>query len=55
MSKRMRRVEDVIKREIGTVIQNEISDPRVGFITISRVKVTADLAFADVYVSVMGS
>jgi ribosome-binding factor A len=42
-------------REIGTALHKEIRDPRIGFVTISRVEVTADLAFADVYVSVMGS
>jgi ribosome-binding factor A len=48
-------VGDLILREISTVIQNEIRDPRIGFITISRVEVSADLACADVFVSVMGS
>ena len=55
MSRRTQRVGDLILREIGTVIRNEIRDPRIGFVTVSRVLVTADLAYADVYVSVMGS
>ncbi|MFC1584737.1 30S ribosome-binding factor RbfA [Fibrobacterota bacterium] len=55
MTRRTQRVGDLIQREISTVIQNEIRDPRVGFVTVSRVEVTVDLAFADVYVSVMGT
>jgi ribosome-binding factor A len=54
MTRRTQRLGDLILREISTVIQNEIRDPRVGFITVSRVDVSADLAYADVYVSVMG-
>jgi len=55
MTRRMERIGDLILREISIVIQNEIRDPRVGFVTVSRVNVTADLSYADVYVSVMGS
>ena len=55
MTRRTQRLGDLILREISTVIQNEIRDPRIGFVTVSRVEVSADLACADVYVSVLGS
>jgi ribosome-binding factor A len=55
MSRRTKRIGDFILREIGTVIQNNIRDPRIGFVTVSRVEVSADLAHAGVYVSIYGS
>ncbi|MBF0429788.1 MAG: 30S ribosome-binding factor RbfA [Fibrobacteria bacterium] len=55
MTRRTDRVGDLIQREIGTVILQEIRDPRIGFVTISRVQVSQDLAFADVFVSVLGT
>ena len=55
MTRRTDRIGDLILREISTVIRNEIWDPRIGFVTVSRVEVTNDLAYADIYVSVMGS
>ncbi len=35
------------------LLQREIKDPRVGMATVSSVKVSRDLSFADVYVSFM--
>ena len=55
MSRRTERVAHLIQREIGDVILKELTDVRIGFVTISRVEVTTDLAYAKVYVSVMGS
>ncbi len=46
---RGRRVGDHIQRELAALIQHEIKDPRVGMVTISEVKVSRDLAYADVY------
>ena len=55
MSRRIEKVSDLIMKELGYVIQNEIADPRVGFVTISRVKLSADFSHADVFVTVLGS
>ena len=55
MSRRIEKVSDLIMKELGKAIQIGLSDPRIGFVTISEVKLSADLAFADVFVSVMGS
>ena len=46
---RGRRVADHIQKELAVLIQQEIKDPRVGLVTINEVKVSRDLAFADVY------
>lgn len=55
MSRRTDRISHLIQREIGDVILKELTDVRIGFVTISRVEVTTDLAYAKVYVSVMGT
>jgi ribosome-binding factor A len=48
---RTSRVGEVIMRELAQMIQQEISDPRVGMVTLSHVDVTADLKYAKVYVT----
>lgn len=55
MSRRTERIAHLIQREIGDVILKELADVRIGFVTISRVEVTTDLAYAKVHVSIMGS
>ena len=40
---------------ISQVIQRELNDPRIGFLTVLRVEPTEDLKEANVYVSVLGS
>ena len=53
-SMRCRRVAEAIKEVVGQVIVNELSDPRLGFLTVTRVKVTPDLKQAKVFVSILG-
>lgn len=52
---RPRRVADLLKREISDIIFKELKDPRVGFVTITRVNVSADLRIAKVYFSVLST
>lgn len=47
------RIADVIQKEIATIILQEMKDPRVGLLTILSVKVSKDLNYAKIYVSVM--
>ena len=54
MSKRLSRVEEATKEVLSEVIQREVKDPRVGFVTISRVDISPDLRHAGVYYSVLG-
>lgn len=51
---RWERVAQAIKREISIILHEELKDPRVGFITITRVEVTADLRQAKIFFSVLG-
>jgi len=53
--KRLERVNQLIKEEISMLLQRELKDPRLGFITVTEVDVTTDLKHAKVYVSVLGS
>lgn len=55
MGTRPEKVKEALRREISTIIQKEIKDPRVGFVTITRVEISKDLEHAYVYYSVMGS
>lgn len=54
MSERTRRVDHLLQEEISAVIQREVHDPRVGFVTITSVETTPDLRHATVYASVIG-
>lgn len=45
------RVASVLVREISYIVAHELSDPRLGFITISSVDVSPDLKNATVYFS----
>jgi ribosome-binding factor A len=54
-SGRMRRVDEAIRQVIGEVVAGELKDPRVGFVTVTDVRTSADLSHARVYVSVLGS
>lgn len=52
---RIKRVETLIKHEISNILLHEISDPRMGFVTITKVEVSKDIKFAKVYYSVFGT
>ncbi len=51
---RMRRVDEAIRQVLGDALAGELKDPRVGFVTVTDVRTSADLSHARVYVSVLG-
>ena len=51
---RMRRVDELIQRELGLLCEREIAPYLSGLITITKVKTSSDLRHAQVYFSVMG-
>ncbi len=54
MNQRLQRLADQIQRELAVLIRDAVNDPRLtGFVTISSVKVSPDLGYADVYVTIM--
>ena len=52
--KRADRVNALLQRELGTIISEELQDPRIAFSTVTAVEVTPDLRTAKVHVSVLG-
>ena len=48
---RTSRIGQLILRELAQMIQHEVSDPRVGLVTVSHVDVTADMKYAKVFVT----
>ncbi|MGM0470681.1 MAG: 30S ribosome-binding factor RbfA [Bacillota bacterium] len=52
-NQRARRVAELIKQEVSQMLQQEIKDPRIGFVTVTDVEVSGDLRHAKVFVSVL--
>lgn len=52
--KRADRVNALLQRELGTIISEELRDPRIAFSTVTAVETTDDLRSAKVHVSVLG-
>jgi ribosome-binding factor A len=53
--KRSEKVADLIQKEISQLLVKSIKDPRIGFVTITRVAVSEDCRVAKVYFSVAGT
>lgn len=51
---RPERVGDQLRQELSVLIARQVHDPGVGFLTITRVKVTPDLQQARVYYTALG-
>lgn len=49
------RVSGELVKELSQIIQQEMKDPRLGFVSVTRVEVAKDLRHANAFVSVMGS
>ena len=49
------RLGDQIRAEISEIVAREVHDPRIGFITITRVQVTSDLQIARVFYTTMAN
>ncbi|HHW55910.1 MAG: 30S ribosome-binding factor RbfA [bacterium] len=54
MGVRQQRVREAYRQELSQLIQRELKDPRIGFLSITDVEVSGDLRQVKVYVSVMG-
>lgn len=53
--RRFQRMTEVVREEIGTILRNRVADPRLGFVTINRVRLSRDATHAFVFFSTMGS
>jgi ribosome-binding factor A len=54
VTQRTDRIDEQLRQEIGAILAREISDPRIGFATITDVETVPDLSHAKVWVSVIG-
>jgi ribosome-binding factor A len=54
MGHRPERVREFIKEQVGEIVQTQLKDPRIGFVSVTRVELSADLRHAKVFVSVLG-
>jgi ribosome-binding factor A len=54
LSHRVERIAEQIREELSQMLSTEVSDPGVGLVTVTRVKVTPDLSLARVYWTVLG-
>jgi ribosome-binding factor A len=52
LPKRSEHLERSLLREINNIIYRKINDPRIKFVTITRVKVSPDLKYADIFVTI---
>jgi ribosome-binding factor A len=51
---RARKREIDLQREISFIINSKLKDPRIGFVTITDVKLSPDYHYLDIFVSIMG-
>jgi ribosome-binding factor A len=52
---RPKRVGELVRQEIASLLAKGVKDPRVGFVSVMEVRMSSDLRYADVYVSLYGS
>ena len=52
MSQRLRRVNEAVK-EIVAAMLSDLKDPRIGFVTVTDVRTTQDLAVAEIFYTVL--
>lgn len=53
--KRAERLEPLIREAVSEILREEVSDPRVGFVSLTAVKLSDDLQNANIHVSVLGN
>lgn len=54
MTTRQERVEELIREEICDILRKKVSDPRIGFVSLTGVDVSPDLKNANIHVSILG-
>lgn len=51
---RVRRIAEQMKKEVANIIETELKDPRIGFVTVISVDLSNDLRHAKIFVSILG-
>jgi ribosome-binding factor A len=52
--RRKERLDEEIREEVAVIIGRHLKDPRIGFVTVTRVDLTADLRTARIHVGILG-
>ena len=53
--RRPERISEQIKEEVSLIISGELSDPKLGFVTVTDAKLSPDLGHARIFVSILGT
>lgn len=51
---RQRRIAERIRESVASTLERKVKDPRLGFVTVTDVRITGDLQHATVFYTVMG-
>jgi ribosome-binding factor A len=55
VTRRAERVAEEIREEVARIVGGDLKDPRIGFVTVTRVSLSADLRTAHVLIGVLGA
>ena len=50
---RIEKVQELMKQEISQIILQELKDPRIGFVTVTKVEMTGDIRENKIFISKM--
>ncbi len=53
-AQRIAKIDHEIQRVLGTIVSQELQDPRLAFVTVTRAEVSDDLRYCKVFISVIG-
>jgi ribosome-binding factor A len=51
---RLERLRELIKSEFGQILQRDLKDPRIGFVSVTDVELSNDYSHVKIFVSIMG-
>jgi|SRR5260370_23203198 ribosome-binding factor A len=54
MSVRRERLREQFKKEVSAILQREMKDPRIGFVSVTDVELSMDMRHAKVFISILG-
>jgi ribosome-binding factor A len=55
LEQKKKHFEKLLKRNISFIIYKKVKDPRIGFVTVTRIALSNDLHNAKVYISILGT
>lgn len=54
MSVRLARLQELFKKEVSAILLREMKDPRIGFVSVTAVELSADMRHAKIFISILG-